>query len=125
MSALRPPAPRRRPGHVGLDELAARCGIHPELLRRFLALGLVEADDPETADARGRADARSRADARAEAPSFPPHAAVRVQRIVRIRRELGVNYAGVGIVLDLLERIEVLEARLRRHEGASSRRGGA
>jgi chaperone modulatory protein CbpM len=41
--------------------------------------------------------------------------ALRRARIaVRLRRDLGVNTAGVAIVIDLLERIETLEVRLGR-----------
>ena len=35
-----------------------------------------------------------------------------MQKIVRLHRDLNVNYDGIALVLDLLERVEVLEARL-------------
>jgi hypothetical protein len=35
---------------------------------------------------------------------------------VRLRRDLGLNYAGAMLACDLLERIDELERRLRRHE---------
>jgi hypothetical protein len=35
---------------------------------------------------------------------------------MRLRKELGINYAGVGVVLELLSRIEKLEARIRQLE---------
>ena len=78
--------------HVGLDELADRCGLHPDLVRRFVVLGLVEELAPGL---------------------FHVEVGLRLQRIVRLRQDLGVNYAGIGLVLDLLDRIDVLEARLR------------
>lgn len=37
----------------------------------------------------------------------------RTRITVRLHRDLGVNLAGAGVALDLLERIEALEARLR------------
>jgi len=37
---------------------------------------------------------------------------IEVRRIMRLRRDLGINYAGIGVVLDLLARIETLEAQL-------------
>jgi hypothetical protein len=37
----------------------------------------------------------------------------RAARIVRLRAGLGLNYAAVGVVLDLLDRIEELETALR------------
>ena len=77
---------------LSISELAERCELHPDLVRRFVQLGLIEEAVEEF---------------------FQPEVALRVQRILRLRRDLGVNYAGVGVVLDLLDRIEILEARLR------------
>ena len=48
---------------------------------------------------------------------FPETAVPRIWRIMRLRRELGINWAGIGVVLNLLDRIEEMEreiARLRR-----------
>jgi hypothetical protein len=36
--------------------------------------------------------------------------------MTRLRRDLGLNYAGAILACDLLARIEELEARLSRHE---------
>jgi hypothetical protein len=38
----------------------------------------------------------------------------RIERLLRLRRDLGVNYSAAALVLDLLERIDLLEERLRR-----------
>jgi DNA-binding transcriptional MerR regulator len=41
----------------------------------------------------------------------------RIWRILRLRRDLGINLAGIGVVLELLDRIEDMErevARLRK-----------
>ncbi len=38
----------------------------------------------------------------------------RVRRAVQLRRDLGVNWAGAALALDLLEEIEALRARLER-----------
>jgi DNA-binding transcriptional MerR regulator len=90
------PAPRyvlaRRPG-FRLDAFSRRCGLHPELVRRFVALGLL----PCTADARGDL-------------WFEPSALAVVARIQRLRAGLGLNYAAIGLVLDLLDRVEELES---------------
>jgi hypothetical protein len=67
--------------------LARRAGLHPELVRRLVALGAV---DP--------GDAR---------------AAARLARITRMRRDLGLNYSGAILACDLMERIEQLEAERR------------
>lgn len=85
-----------RPSHLGLDAFAAAAGLHPDLVRRFVALGLLEASP----DASGE-------------PFFAPAQLAVVARIQRLRAGLSLNYAAVGVVLDLLERIEELEAELR------------
>lgn len=77
-----------------LEELAERAGVPTRLVRRFVVLGLLDPADEEPG-------------------LFPVEATLRVQRIVRLRRDLGVNFQGAALALDLAERIEVLEARLR------------
>ena len=45
---------------------------------------------------------------------------LRIRRILRLRHDLGVNWAGIGVVLDLLAKIEELEreiAQLRQSRG--------
>jgi len=87
----------RRPG-IQLDVFATSCGWHPDMVRRLVALGLVACQQ----DARGDL-------------WFEPSALVTVARIQRLRTGLGLNYAAIGLVLDLLDRIEELEsASLRR-----------
>jgi len=41
----------------------------------------------------------------------------RVRCAVRLERDLGVNVAGAALVLDLLEELEAMRARLRRYGG--------
>jgi len=36
-----------------------------------------------------------------------------INKIIRLRNELGINYSGIGVILDLLERIDFLETRIR------------
>lgn len=86
----------RRPG-MRLDEFARRCGMHPDVVRRLVALGLL----------------RCREDARGQL-SFEPSALATVARIQRLRTGLGLNYAAIGLVLDLLDRIDELESTSRR-----------
>jgi hypothetical protein len=83
-----------------LDELSRLVDLHPEMVLRLVDLGLV---DPEVG-----------------APEwvFRGTAVPRIWKIKRLHRDLGVNWAGVGVVLDLLERIDDLEreiAWLRKH----------
>lgn len=86
----------RRPD-IHLDAFATRCGLHPDMVRRLVALGLVTCRQ----DARG--DLR-----------FEASALVTVGRIQRLRTGLGLNYAAIGLVLDLLDHIEELESASRR-----------
>lgn len=72
---------------VQIDALAREAGLHPELVRRFVALGLLEP--------RGGAP---------QAPLFPRDAAARLARAARLRRDLGLNYAGAVLACDLLAR---------------------
>jgi chaperone modulatory protein CbpM len=68
-----------------VEVLARRSGLHPDLVRRLIALDAV---DPLDWDA-----------------------AARLARVMRLRHDLGLNVAGAALVCDLLERIEELEAR--------------
>ncbi|TXS68650.1 MULTISPECIES: chaperone modulator CbpM [unclassified Streptomyces] len=90
------------PLRLGLDAVALRSGIHPDLVRRFVALGLVEA----TRDATGRL-------------WFAPSAPAALARIQRLRAALPLNYASLGLVVDLLDRISELEDALRRSDAGS------
>ncbi|MGW0411605.1 chaperone modulator CbpM [Streptomyces collinus] len=85
------PVPR-----LSLHTVARRSGVHPDLIRRFVALGLVDAER----DSAGRL-------------VFDPTAPAVLARIQRLRTGLCLNYASIGLVLDLLDRISLLEAALR------------
>ena len=86
-----------RPTRLSLDGFARQAGLHPDLVRRFVALGLVDA----YRDADGRL-------------WFRPAALVTVARVQRLHTGLSLNYAAIGLVLDLLDRIDELEAAVRR-----------
>lgn len=80
---------------ITLDELARQTGVHRDLLLRMVDLGIL---DPQT---------------RASGLLFCSEAVRTVCRAVRLRNQLGINWAGVGLVLDLLDRIEQLEDEIR------------
>lgn len=54
-------------------------------------------------------------------PLVPRRVVVRLRRMQRLRRDLGVNFAGAAVILDLVGRIEQLSRELaevqRREEG--------
>ncbi|WP_245691590.1 chaperone modulator CbpM [Streptomyces katrae] len=92
---------------VTAEEFAAATGLHPELLRRYVTLGLLE---PDTDPAGGL--------------WFGAGHLMRVARIQRLRTGLGLNYTALAVVLDLLDRIEQLESALGgRHPDVDSVRG--
>jgi chaperone modulatory protein CbpM len=86
--------PLARPARLSLDGFARGAGLHPDLVRRYVALGLIDAER----DSRGRL-------------WFRPAALVTAARIQRLRAGLSLNYAAIGLVLDLLDRIDELEER--------------
>jgi hypothetical protein len=89
---------------LSLEEFALLSGLHPDLIRRLVALGIIDADrDPagELWFSRGELAA--------------------VARMQRLRAGFALNYAAIGLVTDLLDRIAVLEAALR---GRAVRRPG-
>jgi hypothetical protein len=87
---------------LSLEEFAVLSGLHPDLIRRLVALGLIEAY---------RDTAGALWISRSELAA--------VARVQRLRAGFALNYAAIGLVTDLLDRIAVLEAALR----AAQRRG--
>jgi DNA-binding transcriptional MerR regulator len=86
--------------YLKLTEVAYHCGVHPELVDRFVALGLLDVVDR---DVSGEA-------------MFQNDVLQLVRKILRLRNQLGVNYAGIGVILELMSRIEALEAQIRELE---------
>jgi chaperone modulatory protein CbpM len=92
-----------RAPRLDLDEFAAAAGLHPDLVRRLVALGVLDA----TRDSAG-------------CVWFSRSQLAAVGRIQRLRAGFALNYAATGLVIDLLDRIAVLEAAMRRRQ----RQGG-
>jgi chaperone modulatory protein CbpM len=93
------PVPYHRPSARALlsnEHFARRCGVHPDLVRRFVALGLVRAEHGEDG-----------------ALWFSPSEVASVARLQRLRTMLPMNYAALGLVVELLDRITELETALR------------
>ena len=81
----------RRTG-LSPDAFAERTGLHPDLARKLVALGLLDAHRYAGGEM-----------------SFDPSEVTHAARIQRLRTGLGLNYSAIGLVLDLLDRIERLE----------------
>ena len=96
--AQRRPANRRLTAEetVELTVVAKQAGVKTVHARRYLEFGLFEAH-PSAAGG---------------TPRFDPSSAARVARAERLRRDLGLNYAGAVLACELLDRISELEARL-------------
>jgi hypothetical protein len=48
-------------------------------------------------------------------PLLPRRAVVQLRRMQRLRRDLGVNFAGAAVILDLVGRVEQLNRELAEH----------
>jgi hypothetical protein len=80
---------------VGVERLAREAGIHPGLVSRLIALGLIEPGGGTAA-----------------APLYRRQDAPMLARAARLRRDLGLNYAGAVLACELLARIDELERQL-------------
>lgn len=89
------------PSQLSITEVAARCGVHPDLIERFVYLGLI---DPVGGDE--------------DRLLFPIEVVPLVRKIIRLRNHLGINYVGIGLVLELMNRIEKLESKLQELKAA-------
>jgi len=81
---------------LSLDAFARATHTHPDLIRRLVTLGLLEADR----DAAGEL-------------WFAPSQVAALGRVQRLRAGFALNYAAIGLVADLLDRISDLEEALR------------
>jgi hypothetical protein len=76
------------------DDLALRCGLPPAALEAYTRVGVVQFN--------------------ASTGRFPVLAVGRLRKAIRLRRDLGVDLMAVGIVLDLVGRLEEMEAEIER-----------
>jgi DNA-binding transcriptional MerR regulator len=86
---------RRDPQLLTIDELAHVVRLHPDLVESFVDFGLLEPvgwDGPRLL--------------------FDMEAALRLRAIERLRRDLGVNLAGIAVILDLTERLRSMQQEL-------------
>lgn len=94
-----------RPTRLDLDAFARATGLHPELVLRLVDLGLLDAAPSSSVEV-----------------CFAPDQVVVAARLRRLRAGFSLNYAALGLVADLLDRIAGLEATARARR--APRRGG-
>jgi len=90
---------------LDVEAFARATGMHPDLVTRLVTLGLLEVER----------DYRDR-------PVFHASQIGAAARLQRLRQGLSLNYAALGVVVDLLDRIAALEAALR---SGTQRLGGS
>lgn len=86
--------PSEQPMYV-ISVAAKMVGLHPQTLRHYESQGLVT---PQRSDGNVRL--------------YSPTDIDRLRQIVRLTDELGVNLAGVQIILDMRERLEGLQLEM-------------
>ncbi len=74
-----------------LEALADRAGLNPALLERYVEFGLIEPVAKEGSRL-----------------YFDPAVLPRIRKIRRLRDSLGINLAGISVVLDLLDRMRAM-----------------
>jgi DNA-binding transcriptional MerR regulator len=79
-----------------VQELARLSRVHPEMVAQLVEWGLVEPEiyKPEML--------------------FAETVIPGIWKILRLRQDLGINLAGIGVVLELLDRIEGMEREIDR-----------
>ena len=88
-------------GWIRQEEICAQLGIGQELLKVCLRWEIIY---PSETSPEGEA-------------LFSDEAIERLSRALRLHHDLGINWAGVSVALDLLDRIEALEHRLDEQSG--------
>ncbi len=83
---------RRRVGYVMIGEISRRYAIHPQTLRLYEREGLIRPD---------RTEGNTRL--------YGPETIERLEIILTLVRDLGVNLAGVEVILNMKERLESLQ----------------
>lgn len=86
-----------------LNEIALRCGVEQSFVEQLVEFGIIEGHAPD-AGTPGRGVSPQK---------YAGEVTLRVQRCVRLQRDLGVNLEGTAVIVELLERIESLEHELR------------
>ena len=84
----------RKDGSVLIGEISRRYSIHPQTLRMYEREGLIQPD---------RTEGNTRL--------YGEETVERLEIILTLTRDLGVNLAGVEVILNMKERLESLQQR--------------
>jgi chaperone modulatory protein CbpM len=87
-----------RPLRMDLESFSRAAGVHPELVRRLAELGLIDYSQDAI-----------------EQLLFDATQLPVMARIQRLRAGFSLNYAAIGLVIDLLDRLAELEGAMRIH----------
>src|SRR5688500_17412321 len=77
------------------EVVAESIGARRSMVVRLARAGLIETLESESTE-----------------PLLPSHVVVELRRMQRLRRDLGVNFNGAAVILDLVKRIEMLNREL-------------
>jgi chaperone modulatory protein CbpM len=88
---------------ITIVQLCKRCAIETDLVERLMAEGVIEPNRRE-----------------GDMLYFSQTCTKRTRIVLRLRSDLGVNMAGAALALELMERIENLQSRLRFFEKSHS-----
>jgi len=80
---------------LSLGDLSKTCSIHAEFIVELVEEGIIEPLDREAQQWRFRGIALKR-----------------VQTVLNLQRDLGVNLAGIALILDLMDELKTLRANL-------------
>ncbi len=86
--------------NLTLEEFSLETGIHSSIIEGYVNLGILSPTKSE-----------------GNLPFFDEEAIYCLHRIQRLRRHLGVNLIGAGIISDLMDEIEQLKGEIRRLKG--------
>lgn len=91
---------------LSLAELSRACCVHAEYVIDLVEEGIIE--PVNSGDAKWR---------------FPGESLKRVRTVANLQKDLGVNLAGVALVLELMAEVEQLRAQMSRLTGPMESRG--
>lgn len=80
---------------LSCDAVAEKIGARGSLVLRLVREGLIDAVEQQI-----------------DEPLLPESVVLRLRRMQRLRRDLGVNFTGAAIILDLVKRLEQMKREM-------------